>query len=105
MNDQNSSLLQEKNIALCIVLSLVTFGIFYIVWLYGICKKIKLMAGEEPNAAESCCVIFWFHSIRCFGCTPAAKSFRSREPGAAFRWKTKASSTFCWPSLDLGWYR
>ncbi len=51
MNNQNSPLLEEKSIALCIILSLVTFGIYYIVWLFGIIKKIKLLAGEEPNAA------------------------------------------------------
>lgn len=59
MNDQNSPLLQEKSIALCVILSLVTCAIYYIVWMFSICKKIKLIAGEQPNCSgELACIIF-----------------------------------------------
>lgn len=58
MSEQNSLLLEEKNIAVTIILSIVTFGIYYIIWTYGICKKIKLMAGEEPNCGgEIVCLV------------------------------------------------
>ena len=59
MNDHNSPLLQEKSIALCIVLSVVTFAIYYLVWIYNICKKIKVMAGEESKCGgEFACILF-----------------------------------------------
>jgi hypothetical protein len=49
MNDQKALLLQEKSVALCLVLSFVTFGIYGIVWMFGVMKKIKLLSGEEPK--------------------------------------------------------
>lgn len=65
MNDQNTLLTQEKSIPLCIILSLVTFAIYYIVWMYGICKKIKLMAGEEPSCGGelACILLVPFYSL------------------------------------------
>jgi len=42
-------LLEKKSIAVCIILSIVTFGIYSIYWLYTFVKKIKLLNGEEPN--------------------------------------------------------
>lgn len=68
MNNQNSPLQEEKNIALCIILSLVTFAIYYILWVHGICKKIRLMAGEEPRCAGElvCFFLVPFYSLYWF---------------------------------------
>ena len=65
MNDRNSPLLQEKSIALCIILSFITCAIYYLVWIYGICKKIKLMAGEEPRSGGelACIILVPFYSL------------------------------------------
>lgn len=65
MNDQNSLLLEKKSIPVCIILSFVTFAIYYIVWMHGICKKIKLLAGEEPKCGGElvCIILVPFYSL------------------------------------------
>ena len=42
-------LLEDKSIALCIVLTFVTSGIYGIFWIYSIMRKIKLLNNEEPD--------------------------------------------------------
>lgn len=42
---------ERKNIALCIVLSFITFGIYQLFWIYSLCKKIRLLAGADTNIA------------------------------------------------------
>jgi prepilin signal peptidase PulO-like enzyme (type II secretory pathway) len=62
--------MQEKNIAVSIVLSIVTFGIYYLVWIFGIMKKIKLLASEEPKCGGEIALfifipfyaLFWMYS-------------------------------------------
>jgi hypothetical protein len=65
MNNQNAALTEQKSIGLCIFLSILTFGIYYIIWLAGMCKKIKLMNGEEPSVAGEVilCLIIPFYSL------------------------------------------
>ena len=54
-----AELLEVKDIAVCIILDLVTFGIYGLVWLYSLCKKIKLLNSEAPECAgEFLCLIF-----------------------------------------------
>jgi hypothetical protein len=70
MNEQNSPLLKEKGIVGGIILSFVTFGIYYFVWTYSIMKKIKLLAGEEPKCGGELALfifipfyfIYWMYS-------------------------------------------
>jgi hypothetical protein len=65
MNNQNAALTEQKSIGLCIVLSIVTCGIYYIIWLASMCKKIKLMNNEEPSVAGEVilCLIIPFYSL------------------------------------------
>jgi hypothetical protein len=44
-------LLETKSIAVCVLLSFITFGIYYLYWFYTFCKKIKLLNGEPPSGA------------------------------------------------------
>ncbi|HBP38000.1 MAG TPA: hypothetical protein DD640_04530 [Clostridiales bacterium] len=65
-----AELLEVKDIAVCIILSLITFGIYNLIWLYALCKKIKLLNKEAPDCAgEFLCLIFvpfyqlyWFYT-------------------------------------------
>jgi hypothetical protein len=65
MNNQNAALTEQKSIGLCIFLSIITCGIYYIVWLASLCKKIKLMNNEEPSVAGEVilCLIIPFYSL------------------------------------------
>jgi hypothetical protein len=62
--------MQEKSIGICILLCFVTFGIYYLAWVYGMMKKIKLMAGEEPRCGGEIALfifipfygLFWMYS-------------------------------------------
>jgi hypothetical protein len=50
---------ETKSIGVCILLAFLTGGIYYIIWLYSICKRIKLLAGESPECGgELCLMIF-----------------------------------------------
>lgn len=45
-------MIKEKNIAVCVILSIVTFGIYYIYWNYKIGKvmyEAKLKSGIQSN--------------------------------------------------------
>lgn len=68
MNENNSILKQQKSIAVCIILSLITFGIYYIIWLSGVCKKIKLLNSEEPKAVGEVllCIFIPFYCLYWF---------------------------------------
>ncbi len=44
-----SDLHEEKSIVLCIVLSIFTFGIYGLVWLYSIARKLKLLNEDDKN--------------------------------------------------------
>jgi hypothetical protein len=56
---------EEKSIAACILLSFVTFGIYQICWIHSICKKIKVLNGEDPSCAGEVCLILFipFYNI------------------------------------------
>lgn len=48
-----------KNIAVCVVLSLVTCGIYQLFWAYSLCKNIRRLNGEPENCAgEFLCLMF-----------------------------------------------
>ena len=60
---------QKRNIAVCVVLSIVTFGIYGIVWLSRICKDIRHLHGEEaPVATEVVLIVLipfysWYWAV------------------------------------------
>lgn len=56
--DQTAALLEERGILLAILLSFLSFGIYYIVWVHGICKRIRLMAGESPACGGEVALFF-----------------------------------------------
>ena len=66
----NSSVLQEKNIAICVVLSFVTFGIYYIVWKYNMCKSMRQLQNDDSGClGEMLCMLivpfymlYWFYT-------------------------------------------
>lgn len=49
-NAYNSENFEKKDIALCVVFSIITFGIYGIFWLYLIIKNIKILNKEQPEA-------------------------------------------------------
>ena len=52
-------LMEIKSIGLSIFLCFITFGIYSIYWFYTLCRKIKLINGEEPYCAgEVLCFMF-----------------------------------------------
>lgn len=52
-------LLENKNIATSIVLSIVTCGIYGIIWTYQICKKVKLLCENSADVTgEFLCLLF-----------------------------------------------
>ncbi|QSX06463.1 DUF4234 domain-containing protein [Sedimentibacter sp. zth1] len=62
-------LLESKDVAVCILLSLVTFGIYFIIWLYSIIKKIKLLNKDQTDCLGELllCIfvpfyfVYWFY--------------------------------------------
>ena len=50
-SDVPNELFEVKNIAVCITLGIVTFGIYGLIWIFSIIKKIKLLNNEEPYCA------------------------------------------------------
>lgn len=58
-NTPFAELLNHKNIALCILLSVVTCGIYGLVWQYAIMKKIRLLNQDTSSVAgEFLCFVF-----------------------------------------------
>jgi hypothetical protein len=51
-------LTEDKNIALCIVFSIITCGIYYIYWFYTISRRIQLLNNEEPHCAAEVALYF-----------------------------------------------
>lgn len=67
---QNSALFEEQNLAFCIVLSIVTCGIYGLVWKYQLCRKIRILNGESTDCVgEYLCLIlvpfyflYWYYT-------------------------------------------
>jgi len=61
--DRNSTgvsnrLYEPKSIGVCIFLTIITFGIYGLFWIYSICKNIKILSREETNSGgEYACLI------------------------------------------------
>lgn len=60
-----SCLAERRSVAVCILLSFVTFGIYLIYWKYTLCKKIRAWCGEPENCAgeTACLVLVPFYSF------------------------------------------
>lgn len=60
-----SCLLERRSIGVCILLSLVTFGIYYVYWRYTLCKKLRAWAGENESCGgeTACLVLVPFYSL------------------------------------------
>ncbi len=63
-------LLKSENIVANVLLSVVTLGIFYIIWLYRICKKIRIIEKRDTSCGvELICillvpfyVLYWYYT-------------------------------------------
>lgn len=51
-------LLEEKNIVLCVIFSIISFGIYYVYWFYTLSKKIQLLNHEEPSCVGEVLLYF-----------------------------------------------
>lgn len=59
VNSGESPLLrEEKSIGIAIILCFLTFGIYYIAWVHGICKRIRLLAGESSACGGEVALFF-----------------------------------------------
>jgi uncharacterized membrane protein len=58
-------LLDVKSIGLCIFLSIITFGIYSLVWMYSMIKKIQIITGEPLKAGVTLllCMFVPFYSL------------------------------------------
>ncbi len=65
LNGMPSVLAERRSIALCIILSFVTFGFYLIYWKYTLCKKIRAWCGESEDCAgeTACLVLVPFYSL------------------------------------------
>ena len=50
----------ERNIALCIVLSIVTCGIYMIYWIYKLNEELNALAGEQEATSGGLVILFSF---------------------------------------------
>ena len=52
--------INKKNIGICIVLSIVTFGIYYIYWMYLMVKNIRILTNDTGRSClgEMLCLLF-----------------------------------------------
>lgn len=52
-------LLKPTSIGKCIILSILTFGIYYLIWQYSLCKKTRLLNNENKQSlGEFLCLLF-----------------------------------------------
>lgn len=60
-----ADLFEEKNVGLCILYSILTFGIYGYIWYYSICKKCKLAKQEQPDVTGEFLLLLFvpFYSI------------------------------------------
>lgn len=65
IKDSNALIREEKSIGYCIILSFVTFGIYLIIWMNSMIKKIRITNSESTDSAgELLALIFIpFYSI------------------------------------------
>ena len=49
---------QQRSIALCIVLSIITCGIYSIYWIYVLNQDVSSVAGEEPQTSGGMVILF-----------------------------------------------
>ena len=61
--------MKERNIAVCIILSLVTCGIYGLYWMYCLVEETKIMTGDEEGASGvmviilsivTCSIYLWY---------------------------------------------
>ncbi len=59
------TLAERRSIAVCILLSFFTFGIYLIYWKYTLCKKVRAWCGEPENCGgeAACLVLVPFYSL------------------------------------------
>lgn len=59
------TLAERRSIAVCILLSFFTFGIYLIYWKYTLCKKVRAWCGEpeECGGETACLVLVPFYSL------------------------------------------
>lgn len=68
--DIPEELCEYEDITACVIISVFTFGLYQLVWLHRICKKIRLLAGEPKNCGKELALIalvpfyilYWMHS-------------------------------------------
>lgn len=60
-----AELFEEKNVGLCILFSIISFGIYGCIWYYSICKKCKLAKQELPDVVGEFLLLLFvpFYSI------------------------------------------
>ncbi len=59
INKDYIELYEIKNIAICVILGIITFGIYTMIWQYSIVKKIKLLNNDTSSCVgEFLCLIF-----------------------------------------------
>lgn len=50
--DIPEELCEFEDITACIIISVITFGIYQLIWLYRLCKKIRLLSGEDKKCGK-----------------------------------------------------
>ena len=68
--DIPEELCEHEDITACVIISVFTFGLYQLVWLYRLCKKVRLLAGEPKKCTkELACIalvpfyiLYWMRS-------------------------------------------
>lgn len=68
--DIPEELCEYEDITACVIISVLTFGIYQLIWLYRLCKKIRLLAGEDKKCTSEILkiafvpfyLLYWMHS-------------------------------------------
>ena len=63
-NTNNGSIIQERNIAVAIILSLVTCGIYVIIWFINLVNDVNRVANDEKSS-QSGGVVFLLTLVTC----------------------------------------
>lgn len=55
--DIPEELCEHEDITACVLISVMTLGLYQLVWIHRLCKKVKLLAGEPKNSKKEMALI------------------------------------------------
>lgn len=58
---------EERNIALCVILSIITCGIYQIYWIYKMSEDLNVVSGRRNDTSGAMVIILWIITCGFYG--------------------------------------